>query len=88
MTDPGYSAGVTTGGMTGAMTAATGAMTAATGAMTGAMTAATGAMTAATGVPDRGCCGDSSTPRRERSPPSQGRVGSDRAHELRASGAI
>ena len=55
-TDPVYSAGVMSGGMTAPMTGATAARTA-------AMTAVTAGMTAATGVPDPGCCGDSSTKR-------------------------
>ena len=48
----------------------------------------TGGTTAATGVPDPGCCGDSSTPRRTRNPPNEGRAGSGHAHEHRRSGAI
>ena len=66
----------------------TGAKIAAMTAATGARTAATGAMTAATGVPDPGCCGDNSTPRRTRNPPNEGRAGSDQAHQQRGSGAI
>ena len=63
-----------------------------TDAKIAAMTAATGARTdgttAATGVLDPGCCDDSSTPRRTRNPPNEGRAGSGQAHQHRRSGAI